>query len=233
MIQGFRLSITYAIYGRLAYLSHLETVEAMRRIVRRAKLPYSVSEGFSPHMRATFGPALPVGASGVEERFDVRLTDYVPVEEALERLQAAAPANLMPQACEYVDPDGPALDVALTLSSWQADFAGGDDPEATMRGLEAAFGALLEVGYVELVKKKRGKESVRRVLFSEKLVAGPEFSLAQGGRVRMEFETRQNASGALRPDLFIDEALEGVEDAPELVALVRTKLREEEGAESA
>lgn len=233
MIQGFRLSITYAIYGRLAYLSHLETVEAMRRIVRRARLPYSVSEGYSPHMRATFGPALPVGASGVEERFDVRLTDYVPAEEALERLQAAAPANLMPQACEYVDPDGPALDVALTLSSWQADFAGGGDPEATMRGLEAAFDALLEVGYVELVKKKKGKENVRRVLFSEKLVAGPEFSLAQGARVRMEFETRQNASGALRPDLFIDEALKGVEGAPELVALVRTRLREEEGAESA
>ena len=228
MSAGFRLSITYRIGGRLAYLSHLETVEAMRRIVRRAQLPYAVSEGFSPHMKAAFGPALPVGASGREERFEVRLTDYVPAAQALQRLQAAAPPNLMPQACAYVDVAAPAPDVALTLSRWSARFSGGCSPQATLRQLQAVFDALLARGCIEVVKVKRGKRKVRRILFEDKLVAGPELCVV-GGNVQVEFTTRQGADGALRPDLFLDEALKGAAEPPQLLALERLQLFAEEG----
>ncbi|MFR3272966.1 MAG: DUF2344 domain-containing protein [Slackia sp.] len=43
--------------------------------MRRADLPYAVSQGFSPHMKQAFGAALPVGVGGTEEIFDVQLTD--------------------------------------------------------------------------------------------------------------------------------------------------------------
>lgn len=220
MATGFRLCITYAIRGRLAYLSHLETVEAMRRIVRRAQLPYAVSEGFNPHMKATFGPALPVGASGDDERFDVRLKEYVEPSAALARLQQAAPANLAPLSCAYTDLRDPALDVALPVSVWQARFAG---DEQALPLLESSFGALLEKGYLEVVKKKRGKVNVKRVEFAEKLLVPPRFSVADG-HVLMDFTTKQGADGALRPDLFIDTALGGVEEIPPLVSLVRRRL---------
>lgn len=223
MAEGFRLCIVYAIRGRLAYLSHLETVEAMRRIVRRAQLPYAVSEGFNPHMKATFGPALPVGASGEGEYFDVILKEYVAPEEALVRLQTAAPANLMPLSCSYTELRGPALDVALPLSSWRAEFDAGDDAAATTQVLQSAFDALLARGYLETVKRKKGKTVVKQVRFDEKIVAAPMF-FPWEGHVCMTFVTRQNNEGALRPDLLIDEALKDVEDAPELVALTRTKL---------
>lgn len=223
MSTGFRLSIVYAIRGRLAYLSHLETVEAMRRIVRRAQLPYAVSEGFNPHMKATFGPALPVGASGEDERFDVILKEYVPADEALARLQAAAPANLMPLSCAYVDLREPALDVALPLSSWRAEFSAGDDAAATLRVLQGAFDALLSRGYLEVVKRKKGKTVVKQVRFAEKIAEAPVF-FPWEGRVCLTFTTRQGSDGALRPDLFIDEALKDVEGAPELLSLTRTRL---------
>ena len=226
MSEGFRLSITYEIRGRLAYLSHLETVEAMRRIVRRAQLPYAVSEGFSPHMKATFGPALPVGASGLDERFDVRLRDYVPATEALERLQQAAPQHLMPVACRYVDVSAPAPDVALALSFWRAQFAGGDDARECESALQAAFDELLSVGFVEIVKRKRGKETRKRIMFDEKLACPPAFSL-EDGSVCMEFATRQGPDGALRPDTFIDAGLAGCAQPPQLVSLVRTRLAEQ------
>lgn len=226
MSAGFRLGIVYAIRGRLAYLSHLETVEAMRRIVRRAQLPYAVSEGFNPHMKATFGPALPVGASGEGERFDVILTDYVPPDEALSRLQQAAPSNLMPLSCAYTDLRGPALDVAFPVSRWRAEFSGGSDPQAAVALLRPAFDALLARGHLEVVKRKKGKVVTKQIRFAEKLVEKPVF-FAWDGRVCMTFSTRQNNEGALRPDLFVDAALDGVGGAPELLALVRTGLFEE------
>lgn len=55
----FRLRVTFRETGRLAMLSHLELARALERAVRRAQLPFAVSQGFSPHMRIAFGAALP------------------------------------------------------------------------------------------------------------------------------------------------------------------------------
>ncbi len=52
-------------------LSHLELARALERAVRRAQLPFAVSQGFSPHMRIAFGAALPVGVGGTAEIFDL------------------------------------------------------------------------------------------------------------------------------------------------------------------
>ena len=60
----FRLRVTFRETGRLALLSHLEVARALERSVRRAGLPYAVSQGFSPHMRIAFGAALMYDASG-------------------------------------------------------------------------------------------------------------------------------------------------------------------------
>ena len=62
--QTFRMRITFAKQGRLALLSHLEVARAIERAVRRAQLPFAVSQGFSPHMKIAFGAALPVGVGG-------------------------------------------------------------------------------------------------------------------------------------------------------------------------
>ena len=62
---GFAMRVKYVKQGRLAYLSHLETIRSMERIIRRAALPYAVTEGFNPHMKVSFGPALPCGAAGL------------------------------------------------------------------------------------------------------------------------------------------------------------------------
>ena len=43
----FRLRVTFRETGRLALLSHLEVARALERSVRRAGLPYAVSQGFS------------------------------------------------------------------------------------------------------------------------------------------------------------------------------------------
>ena len=74
----FRLRVTFRETGRLAMLSHLELARALERAVRRAQLPFAVSQGFSPHMRIAFGAALPVGVGGTAEIFDLFLTRRVP-----------------------------------------------------------------------------------------------------------------------------------------------------------
>ena len=91
----FRLRVTFHETGRLAMLSHLELARALERAVRRAQLPFAVSQGFSPHMRIAFGAALPVGVGGTAEIFDLFLTDYVPVP--LRRCRRRAPPICTPR----------------------------------------------------------------------------------------------------------------------------------------
>ena len=92
----FRLRVRYGKRDRLKYLGHLELIHTIERIVRRAGLPYAVTQGFSPHMRVGFSSALPVGTSSTCEWYDLFMTEFVALDEAFERLAAASPADLAP-----------------------------------------------------------------------------------------------------------------------------------------
>ncbi len=105
----FRLRVAYPKLGRLKYLGHLELIHTVEQVVRRAKLPYAVTQGFSPHMRIAYTSALPVGTSSTAEYFDVDLTELIPAEDALARLQDAAPVDLRPIDAAYVELRRPAL----------------------------------------------------------------------------------------------------------------------------
>ena len=66
--NGFLLRIKYVKRGPLAFLSHLETVRSIERIIRRANFPYAISEGFNPHMKIAFGAA-PTGKAAPKAIF--------------------------------------------------------------------------------------------------------------------------------------------------------------------
>ena len=118
--QTFRMRITFAKQGRLALLSHLEVARAIERAVRRAQLPFAVSQGFSPHMKIAFGAALPVGVGGTHEMVDLQLLRYVRPEEALLALQKESVPDLMVKECVYIEPKAPAASAAFPLSTYRA-----------------------------------------------------------------------------------------------------------------
>jgi radical SAM-linked protein len=122
-MSDFTMRVTYAETGRLMMLSHLEVTRALERTVRRAGLPYAVTNGFSPHMRLSFGAALPVGVGGLAEVFDVVLTEFVAPQQALALLRQASPADLMPQAVRYVTRDEKAASVAYPFCAYRVEFS--------------------------------------------------------------------------------------------------------------
>lgn len=228
MSEGFRLRIAYRITDRLAFLSHLETIRSIERVIRRAGLPFQITEGFNPHMKIAFGPALPVGAGSACEYVDVRMREYVAPDAALAALQAAAPANLMPIACEYVAVNADAIDVAYPVSDWKVVFEARAD---RLDDIAAAFARLVDVGYIEVTKTKGRKTTTKRIDFADRLVDGPHLGVsgacldADGSPlVTLEFSTFQGEGGALRPDKFIDAAFAGMDDAPAIRSLTRASL---------
>lgn len=222
MREGFRLRVKYQITGRLAYLSHLETVRSMERVVRRAGLPFAITEGFNPHMKIAFGPALPVGAGSRSEYFDVRLREYVAPEAALVALQTAAPENLMPVACAYCAHGDDAIDVMYPVSVWRAELV---CEQVSADDMTCAFEQLVDRGFIEVTKTKGRKTTVKRVEFAGRLVDGPHV-VADGDVTTVDFSTFQGNEGALRPDKFIAAACELMDDQVTVKSLTRMELRE-------
>ena len=179
--RKFRLRVSYVKTGRLAYLSHLEITSALEREIRRAKLPFAVSQGFSPHMKIAFGSALPVGVGSVCEIFDLTLKEYVRADDALLALQEVSVDDLMPFDAKYVDNKALAASVAYRFSTYLVkcdqevpDF---DVPEI-----------------IEVVKKKKTKELVVDDYLCE-------MPLVDGQEIEFTLESKQ--SGSLRADLLV------------------------------
>ena len=177
----FRLRSTFIERGRLAMLSHLEVAHTLERTVRRAGLPFAISQGFSPHMKIAFGAALPVGVGSTCEIFDLQLTEYVPAGKALAALQAASVPDLMVQDCRYIEPKAPAASVAFPFSTYEVLF---DAPVCAARVPES----------VSVVRKRK-----------EKVLAVGDFLVepfAFDGN-RATFTLKAGENGSLRPDVLL------------------------------
>lgn len=183
----FRLRVGYCKQGRLALLSHLEIARALERAVRRADLPFAVSQGFSPHMKIAFGSALPVGVGSTCEIFDLQMTRYVAPEKALEALQGASVPDLMPHACRYIGPRDAAASVAYPVATYRAELSA--VPE----------GGLVVPEEVRVVRKKKEKTlKVADYLVGEVSIEGAS----------VEFELEAKPTGSLRPDVLLAACLD-------------------------
>ncbi len=183
--RRFRLRVTYSITGKLSMLSHLEVARSLERMVRRAHLPFAVSNGFSPHMKIAFGSALPVGVGGTNEIFDLQLRDYVPKEKALSALQDASVPGIDVLDAEYICNDEPAASVAFPVSVYRAC-------------LDREVDRLAVPESIDVKRKKKTKHiQVSDHLLEDIVINGNEamFSLVA------------LPSGSLRPDVLLKACL--------------------------
>ncbi len=72
--------------GKLQYISHLDLVRTMNKILVRSKLPLWYTEGFNPKPKMVFAAPLSIGAESYCEFMDVRLTKRITPEEAMNAL---------------------------------------------------------------------------------------------------------------------------------------------------
>ena len=82
------LRLKFKKVGSLQYISHLDLVRTMSKIITRAKLPLWYTEGFNPKPKMIFAAPLSIGTESVCEFLDIRLIDDVPAEEVKARLNA-------------------------------------------------------------------------------------------------------------------------------------------------
>ncbi len=68
--------------GRLQYVSHLDLVRTMHKVIVRAGLPLKYTEGFNPKPKMVFAAPLSVGTESVCEFVDIRLSERMDLDLA-------------------------------------------------------------------------------------------------------------------------------------------------------
>jgi radical SAM-linked protein len=80
--------------GDLRLVSHLDLMRSLERLLRRATLPFRMTEGFHPGPRLVIAQSLPLGIIGHAEVLELELTQEIDADEVLGRLRAQAPPGI-------------------------------------------------------------------------------------------------------------------------------------------
>ena len=144
-IIRFRMKKT----GSLQYISHLDLVRTMHKVIVRAKLPLWYTEGFNPKPKMVFAAPLSIGTESVCEFMDVRLNDYIAPDEAMNRLNANLTDEMQVVECYYAESkftDLKWLSYTITITTDKAD-----------ESLASACAEALAAPVIEVAKKNSDK----------------------------------------------------------------------------
>ena len=86
MPEFYDYRLKFSKNGPIRYVGHLDVMRYFQKANRRAGLPMRYSEGYSPHQIMSFALPLSVGATSDGEYLDMSLTEELPAQEIVDRL---------------------------------------------------------------------------------------------------------------------------------------------------
>ena len=212
------LRLKFKKVGSLQYISHLDLVRTMSKIITRAKLPLWYTEGFNPKPKMIFAAPLSIGTESVCEFLDIRLIDDISPEEAKARLNANMTDEMQVIDAYYTD-------VKLTDLKWLAYSIDIKTDGASAELAESCARALLSDS-VLVTKKAKPREEAPTIDIRPLI---KEISAeCRGDVIHLDAILSADASCFLNPEYVIKALRSGVGilSDPDLTAEYYTILRD-------
>ena len=170
------------------YISHLDVLRAWERSIRRAALPLSYSQGFTPHPKIAFAGPLPLGFASDAEIMDVTLDERVDPADFERRLAAETTEDLAIVGIEEVPLTSPQPQASVVWADYEVPLAGVALDEARAR--VAHFLAQSDVPWTEQRGDRVRNYNLRDVV--SQLKATPT---DQGALLVMRLRANQEITG--------------------------------------
>lgn len=211
-----RMIVAFQKTEQVRHLGHLDLLRAMQRALRRSGLSVRYSQGFNPHMIMSFAAPLSVGASGLEELFDVALEAPMAPLDFAKALTPSLPLSLPLVATRAIEDKHPALMASLRTAEYRARLPEG---EAARAMLAAVPDMLAREEIIALRRTKKGEKpcDIRPMIHL--------LTAEDGEAPGLHFRTSLTEQASLRPDLLLRTLADiaGVQ-VPEGVHLCRLRL---------
>ncbi|MDO8536144.1 MAG: TIGR03936 family radical SAM-associated protein [Candidatus Omnitrophota bacterium] len=88
--------------GDMRFISHLDLMRLFQRALRRADLPVTVTQGFSPHLKISIDKALKLGVESLDESLTVHMSKAVESALFIELLNKNLPKGVKIAKCEKI-----------------------------------------------------------------------------------------------------------------------------------
>jgi radical SAM-linked protein len=208
-----RLRITFSRGPEVKYVSHLDITRMWERVFRRAGLPLSYSQGFSPHVRMSIAAPLALAVTAGAELLDVELDRRMDPEYALQCIRQQLPPGFGVSEAEEVPAQWRALQTAVRFSEYAATVSTELPPAEIQERLDALMRA-------ESLPRQRLRDREVRRYDLRPLIDRLWVQSHQAGQVvlGMRLQTDQQATG--RPD----EVLAALDLAESPRTIHRTRL---------
>lgn len=185
-----RLRVIFRKGENARFLSHLDLQSTLEFSMRRAGLPFELSEGFNPRPRMSLVSPLPLGYTGEREILEITLSEAMPPAEVLARLGKAVPGGLTILEVIEVPVEGKSAASKLISASYRVEL-----PEPT-GDLSQRLAAILARDEIEVEEERDGatrRRDIRPAILALEVESGRAFTLSAG-----------YAGGTVRPEQILD-----------------------------
>ncbi len=130
-----RIRMKFTKTGRIRFLSHLDFMTLFHRAVVRAGVPIAFSQGFNPHPKIAFGPALSVGMESETEFLDMETDPFIDLLQTTKSLNSALPDGVRILESRIVPKKAPSLSGNISRYWYEArvPLRSGDGIEERVR----------------------------------------------------------------------------------------------------
>jgi radical SAM family uncharacterized protein/radical SAM-linked protein len=118
-----RVRMKFTKTGRIRFISHLDFMTLFHRAVARAQVPIAFSQGFNPHLKIAFGPALPVGMESEAEYLDLEIDPFADLLQITSGLNSALPEGVRILESKVVPKKAPSLSGSISRYTYEVIVA--------------------------------------------------------------------------------------------------------------
>jgi radical SAM family uncharacterized protein/radical SAM-linked protein len=130
-----RYRVVYSKSGPARFLSHIDLIHVLERAMRRAGVEVAQSQGFHPKMLVSYGPALPLGMTGLNEPMEFRAARSLDEKSFLAAMNSCLPRGILVRSLIRLGPSEPPLSASFSKTVYRLDL---DDPAVKSALREAA-----------------------------------------------------------------------------------------------
>ncbi|MFC1919517.1 TIGR03936 family radical SAM-associated protein [Chloroflexota bacterium] len=131
-----RLRVRFARGLELAFISHLDLMRFWERVLRRAGLPLSYTQGFSPHPRISLAAPLALGVTSEAEIMDIYLSRWISPHNFIQSLRRQLPPGIQVHEANTVPPDIPSLQSQVRYAEYMLVVEREGGPEDVSSALQ-------------------------------------------------------------------------------------------------
>lgn len=150
-----RYRIRFAKTGLLRWISHRDLARLWERLLRRAALRLSMTEGFHPKPRIAFPSALALGVEGANEVVEIELAELLEPAELLERLRKDDQPGLTIRSVGMLPDQFGKAQLQRGVYEIIAPSSGDGSTEADTGTVDRAIEQLLQRETVSIERKKK------------------------------------------------------------------------------